>query len=101
MITNFIAFSRSPNIVHLYLNVFIIPFNIVRVNFYKHTSYKMAKRFTRSSKMINIVKNSNNTIIYDDNNIIETNVSTKKRKTNDIILNIQSAKRAGMLIYFS
>jgi hypothetical protein len=59
----------------------------------------MAKRFTRSSKMINIVQNSNNTI-YDDNNVIKTNVSTKKRKTNDI-LNIQSAKRAGMLIYFS
>jgi hypothetical protein len=59
----------------------------------------MAKRFTRSSKMINIVQNSNNTI-YDDNNVIKTNVSTKKRKTNDI-LNIQLAKRAGMLIYFS
>jgi len=82
-----------------YSYVFIIPFNIVSVNVYKYTSYKMAKRFTRSSKMINIVQNSNNTI-YDDNNIIETNVSTKKRKTNDI-LNIQSAKKAGMLIYFS
>lgn len=60
----------------------------------------MVKRFTRSSKMINIVQNSNNTIIYDNNNVIKTNVSTKKRKTNDI-LNIQSAKRAGMLFYFS
>lgn len=55
----------------------------------------MAKRFTRSSKMINIVQNSNNTI-YEDNNV--TNVTTKKRKINNMY--IQSAKRTGMSYNF-
>lgn len=61
----------------------------------------MAKRFTRSSKMINIIQNTNNTIANDDfydNNIVETNVTVKKRKVNSNTY-IQQAKSAGRLIF--
>jgi len=61
-----------------------------------YLNVEMAKRFTRSSKMINTVQISSNTI-YEDNNV--SNVTTKKRKINNNMY-IQSAKRAGMSYNF-